>query len=285
MKNLDKKKNLKYIFLVIFSLLIFAMISQNCASKNGNHVLPQGPKTPSTNPIIFKIDENYTANYVISDVLWQVRTHHYNKHHDIGCYTGSYHKTNFREINSNIELHWDDILQTDNTLGISLFIQVFIQIEGEDCMTYKKQSFQLVPSSSNDTKLICAQTAMSPPHIHPISQTAQTSHYVMENLETPLYHFSVGEPIDFELINVTHIDENAKFIWSVKNAEDDIELADQAHQEATFTHTFSEKGVYNISTTEEETNFELNTQIIIGKCENTNIQDVIRRVDFPTTSN
>ena len=284
MKNLNKKKNLKYIFLVISSLLAFAMVSQNCASKSGNHVLPQGPETPSTHPIIFKIDETYTANYVISDVLWQVRAHHYNKH-DIGCYTGSYHKINFREINSGIELNWDDILQTDNTLGISLFIQAFIQIEGENCITYKRQSFQLVPSSSNDTDLICIQTAMSPPHISPTSETAQTSQYMIENLKTPLYHFSVGEPIDFELINLIHIEENAKFTWSIKNVEDDIELADQAHQEATLTHTFSEKGIYNISTTEEETHFELNTQIIIGKCENTNTQEVIIRVDSPTTSN
>ena len=283
MKSFNKEKNWEYLFVLLSSLLVLMMTFQNCQTKNRSNVLPQNSVPPSINPITFKINEAYEDIQSISDILWQVRAHHYNKHH-IGCYTGSYHKINFREINSGIELNWDDILQTDNTLGISVFVQAFIQLREKDCITYTKSTFQLVSSNSDNTDMMCVQIAMLPPHINPVSKTTQTPHYIIENLKTPLYHFSVEEPIDFELINLTNIEENSKFMWSIKNMENDIELVDPAHQNTTLTHTFSEKGIYNISATEKDTNFELDTQLVIGKCENINTEDIITRVDSPTAS-
>ena len=283
MKNFNKKKNWEYISIVLSSLLILTIIFQNCEDKNGDSNLSQNPGASSTGSITFKIKHEGTQ--IISDILWQVRTHRYNKRYDIGCYTGSYEETDFREADLNVEVDWNDVLQTDNTLGVHVFVQAFIQLEEEDCITYKKESFQLVPFDSNKTDLICAQAAVLSPHISPNFSTSETSSNMIESLNTPLYHFTVGDSIDLELVNLRNIEEDSNFIWSIKNIEDDIELADQNYQDTTFTYIFLEKGVYNISAIEKETNFEISTQLLIGKCEDTdNSEEIIMETQFPKSN-
>ncbi len=272
MKNFNKKKNLTYFPVVISSLLILMMISQNCVSKNNSSVLPQTPGLlPLKGPMNFEI--KYEGERAIFDILWQVRVHHYNEYNGGGCYIGSYKKINFRETDLNIEVDQNDVLQIDNTLGVNVFAQAFIQFEEADCITYRKGSLQLVPFDSKKADPICQQATVLPPHINPTSSMNPTSPYMIESINKSLYHFSVGDSIGLELVNLRN--ENTQFTWSIKNMGDDIELADQTHQDTTITHTFSNKGVYDISAIERETNFEISTQLLIGKCEDTEASEEI----------
>ena len=268
MKNFNKKTHLAYICIVISSLLALMLVSQNCASKNnGTNVFYQTQEL--TDPIIFKVKHNK----IISDILWQVRVHHYNKHQIAGCYTDLYEKMSFKKTDFNIEVDRDNILQMDSTLGINAFVQAFIQFEDTNCITYRKKSFQLISPSSTNMDIVCQQAAVLPPHINPISSMDPTSPHIIESIRKSLYHFPIGDSIDLELVSLRN--ENSQFTWSIKNMEDDIELADQDHQDTTLTHTFSEKGIYNISAIEKNTNFEISTQLLIGQCEITDITEEI----------
>ena len=271
MKNFNKKKNLEYICIVISSLFALMLISQNCASKNGTGVFYQTPGLTLKSPMIFKFKHKDT--HTVSNILWQVTMHHYTKQ-DIGCYIKSHKKINFKKTDLNIEVDQNDILQADSTFGISIFAQTFIQFEEEDCITYRKKSLQLAtPSNSNKADLICIQPAVLPPHINPTSSMDPTSPYMIEGIDNALYHFPVGDSISLELVNLRAA--HSQFTWSIKNMENDTELADPTHQDLTLTHTFSEKGIYNVSATETNTNFEINAQLLIGQCEITNITEEI----------
>ena len=283
MKNLSKKKNLKYICSVISFLLVLMMISQNCAnSTNRNNVSSQTPELPSKNLITFKVD--YEGTKTISDILWQIRRHHYNERQSAGCYIGSYERLNFKKPDLDMEVDENDVLQVDTTLGVGVFVQAFIQFEEDDCITYKRESFQLVPFDSSKADLICQRTAVLPPGIDPVSSMDPTSSSMIEGgIGKSLYHFPTGDSVDLELSSLRN--RNSQFTWSIKNIEDDIELADQTHRDITLTHTFSEKGVYDISAIEEDTNFEMSTQLLIGKCEDTDMTEEMVIDMGSTTSN
>ena len=303
LKKQDSLKNHRFNYIVYPALIIifFSLVLafQNCKSIDELNPLqrvikdPQDSITPITSTptttslshtaskAIFSISEQQGRQ--ISSILWQVK--------DFPCHGE-------REIvatgtNPNLEIDWDS--STD------VSVEVFVQFEGQGCINYKEYK-------PWDPGIVCTQVYAF--------EDFKRDHNPWKVLATDSNDeilvgedFSVGSSVNLEFIGEDHQWEGelnplnfldfTSFQWSIKKAEDQVELADQANATEGFTHAFSNIGVYNVSVTadlsgdagtgafsedmhEQELYNEIqaegsitrDSRLVIGKCEEDGVMDI-----------
>ena len=259
-------KNQKFNY-TVSSFLIFMFILvlgfQNCG-KTKNEGGPIDKVSASVgDKAIFKLSEKYGGNKTISHILWRVNG-----------ITGT---------EENIKIDWSEFLiEVEGGESYLKYIdyidlEAFIQFEGDECVTYRKQGFVLTDigiSSVSTSQLGLSDT---------LSITSTLSPNKDINYQR---YFPVGSSVNLGLNIVSHNPFNVRFDtfqWSIKKLflEDDTELADQTNKTANpFTHTFSQTGLYNIFVQASGTrtdivdessdvSVDLSTKLLIGICEDT----------------
>ena len=231
---------------------------------------------------IFNISEE--QGNTISNILWQVRNQ--------PCHGES-------EV---IATGTDVSLEIDRKSAINISVEALIQFEGQECITYEQREFQ-------DTDIICTAVYTF--------EDFKRDHNPWEILAAPSddemnvgHDFSVGSVVGLEFVGEEHEWEGelnplnfldfASFKWSIKDARDQIELADQTNTTKNLTYAFSQIGVYNVSVKanladddmedeqfsedphEQELYNEIvadgemtrDSRLVIGKCEEEDVVDI-----------
>ena len=247
------------------SILIFMFILvlgfQNCG-KTKNEGGPIDKVSASVgDKAIFKLSEKYGGNKTISYILWRVNE----------ITTGT---------EENIKINWSEFLievEGGESYLEYIDLEAFIQFEGDECVTYRKQEFFL--TDIGVSSLPSLQLGLS----DTLSITSVLSS--SEDINYQRY-FPVGSSVNLGLNIASHNPFNVRFDtfqWSIRKLflEDDTELADQTNKTANpFTHTFSQIGLYNIFVQASGTrtdivdessdvSVDLSTKLLIGMCEDT----------------
>ena len=250
----SQKFNYIYALILIF---VFVLAFQNCTQNDDNGPIVDKLSVKTTtdtsstttttlstgDKAVFKLSDKYGGDSV-SKILWQA---------DVGSAT--------RKENS-IEVNWDDFSD--------IKIEAFIQVEENECIIYRQLYISKYPTLVSDPAYILKIISTPSPDNSPEKQ-----------------YFPIDTPVDlnfkaYDAMRRAPEDFNS-FQWSIKkqftlSGEDDqTELADQTNKTKKLTHTFSETGLYNISvnaSTASNETFSPNTQLMIGRCEGDDLDDV-----------
>ena len=301
LKNKLFFKNRKFHYIIFSALVImigFILTFQNCKVSDETNLYkdividspdfissaPSSPTMPSSwDKAVFNISEK--QGNMISNILWQVKNQ--------PCHGES-------EV---IATGTDLSLEIDQESVIGISVEVFVQFEEQECITYKKHELQ-------DPNVVCttSYTFEDFKRDHnpwKVLATLSSDETVVGN------DFSIGSVVDVEFIGEDHEWEGELnplnfldfdfFQWSIKKAGEQTELADQANTTEGLIHTFSQVGVYNIFVSadladgnveteqfseeqlhEQELYDEIkadggisrNSRLIIGKCEEEDAVDI-----------
>ena len=251
-RGLLKNRKFNYTISSILVLMFVLFLGfQNCGkngAKNGGGTIERASVGDKA---IFKLSEKYGGD--ISNIFWKV------VEEDGAC--GDRIVATGKE--EGIEINWDDVY-----LGDFFVIEAFMQLGEESCITYRQLHFYV--SSPVSMVMVC-----DPDYISEIIFTPSSN-------ESPIKkYFPIGTLIDFEFevygAMMDPPDFNF-FQWGIKRLvlEDETELADQTNKTVNLTHTFLEKGLYDISVkaSSSSENRSASIQLLIGRCEGDNLDDV-----------
>ena len=246
-------KNKKFNQIILPTLLIMflglTLAFQNCKSvvneqtpsqrviiDNQDSIVSPVPSSSTVPPTASKAIFNITEQQgnTISSILWQVKNN--------PCHGES--EAIATGTNSSLEIDWES--STD------VFVEVFVQFEGQSCVNYKKYK-------PWDPDVICTQVYAFEDFKRDhnpwkISATYSDDEMMVGN-EFPVGSVDiafVGEDHQWEgELNPLNFLDFTSFQWSIQNAKDQVELADSSHTAEGLTHNFSQVGVYNVSVTAE----------------------------------
>ena len=274
MQTLLKNQKFNY---TASSILIFMFILvlgfQNCGKNAKNE---GGPieRASVGDKAIFKLSEKYGGEKAISHILWRFAIHGY-------CQNSLQTP---RRVNAgkdeSIEMNWPELLKE---IGRSFYLEAFIQFEGDECITYRRQKFHLLLNNSN---LMCTRELQT--DRFSLTSTLSSS----EGVDYERF-FPVESSVNLELFQDTTVDFNT-VQWSIKRLflEDDTELADQTNETANpLTHIFSQIGLYNVSVNASGTakhpedgydysSIPVSAELIIGLCEDTASEIILSSESF-----
>ena len=263
---------IKAFFLVLTAFCIFAF--QNCNKDNSNSLeraasLPNPINTPTTlsttnssgDKAIFRTYE--TENKTISNIFWRVI-----EKNSPACGDDKIINTGTA---MSVEIDWNTLLEK------LIAVEAFIQFEGDSCISYRKQKFNLDVDGLT-LGVICDY----------IYRSEITSQLSSDSQVKHKRHFPIDSSIDLGFKTVGGMGTSPEFDsfqWSIKkiaflsDSATSVELADQANTSSkTLTHTFSEIGLYNIvveasgpdSASDQDNEPESSSaskELLIGKCE------------------
>ena len=248
-----KSQKFKYITLstLIFTfILIFTF--QNCTKNEKDGPLIRA--STGGDKAVFKLSEKYNGGNDVSEILWQIKS-------GTACGTS----TISTEIGLNIEIPWN---QDYEPYAWEIFnVASLTHLEQENCFTYRSFGFGDVLSVDH---LSCGIQYGSISFSLSNDSSIERNYFPVGssvNLEFKEYESSIEESQESE-----ESLEDISFQWSIKKIGDDTELADSSHTSHQLTHTFSEMGLYEISTkpassSENSFRFFDNRQLFIGLCE------------------
>ncbi len=243
-------RNQKFKYITLFTLIftfILIFTFQNCTKNEEDG--PVIRASTGGDKAVFKLSEKYNGGNDVSEILWQIKSG------TCGMSTIS------TETALNIEIPWNQDYEEGAWGGFH--IAALTHLEQEDCFIYRSFHFSDV---------------LSVDHLSCVPQYGSISFSLSDDSSTEKIYFPAGSSVKLEFKAYDDYKgterslEDESFQWSIKKVGDDTELADSSHTSHQLTHTFSEMGLYEISTkstssSENSSRFFDDRQLFIGLCE------------------
>ena len=196
-------KNQKFSY-TASSILIFMFVLvlgfQNCG-KTKNEGGPIDKVSASVgDKAIFKLSEKYGGNKTISNILWRIVNDRCRYEDRIIRAKGT---------DKSIEVNWNEILGRSH-----IYLEAFIQFEGDECVTYGKQHFDLMEV---DTFGECTSEGRPNDLISITSALSTNEDIVYQRYFSVESSVNLGLNVNVESHDLFNVSFDT-FQWSIKNS-------------------------------------------------------------------